>query len=85
MSEPTRLCTACRCRSPKASLLRIVREGNEAVVDIRHRKDGRGAYICSNLDCIKIAHKRHSVERSLGIDACADIYVQLENLVRIED
>lgn len=48
---PTRTCVACRQRRPKIELLRIVRtpQGN-VVFDGVGRVDGRGAYVCGDVD-----------------------------------
>jgi predicted RNA-binding protein YlxR (DUF448 family) len=51
---PQRSCISCRKVFDKKDLLRIVRtpEG-EVVVDPSGKMSGRGAYICSDPECIK--------------------------------
>lgn len=48
---PERTCVVCRGKKPKSQLTRIVRTpAGEVEVDPTGRMDGRGAYICANLD-----------------------------------
>jgi hypothetical protein len=48
------------------------------VLDATGRKNGRGAYICPNPDCLKKAKKSKGLERSLKISIPEDIYISLE-------
>ena len=77
MKEPTRLCTSCRCRKSKSDLFRVVSDSNHLVLDIKKTADGRGAYVCKNEECIRLASKRHSLERSLKAESDEEIYDQL--------
>ena len=65
---PMRLCVACRTGRPKRELLRIVRttEGT-VVVDRSGRLNGRGAYICPNIDCFEKAIKTKAIDRALEV------------------
>ena len=42
------------------------------------KKEGRGAYICNSVECLKIAEKRKSLERSLKVTIPAEVYKELE-------
>jgi len=49
---PQRMCIACRDKTNKRALFRIVRTGDgQAEVDLTGRKPGRGAYICDTPAC----------------------------------
>jgi predicted RNA-binding protein YlxR (DUF448 family) len=49
---PMRTCTVCRNKTSKRELTRIVSNADEGViVDATGKKNGRGAYLCSNPDC----------------------------------
>ena len=48
MYEPMRICSVCRKKSPKTELLRVVRIGDEYIVDTTGKAQGRGAYICKS-------------------------------------
>jgi len=81
MKEPTRLCTSCRSRNPKSTLIRVVKLEGTLVVDEKKRMDGRGAYICKNRECIKLARKRHTLERALGAEVQDAVYDALDAVV----
>ena len=55
-----RMCVSCRIVQNKAAMLRVVKklDGNFDI-DISGKEQGRGAYICKNLECIKKATKKH--------------------------
>jgi predicted RNA-binding protein YlxR (DUF448 family) len=49
---PQRTCVACRDKTNKRALFRIVRTNDgQAEVDLAGRKPGRGAYICDTPAC----------------------------------
>ncbi len=56
---PMRRCIVCGTSLPKQELIRIVTgEDGVVVVDPTGRKNGRGAYICRNMDCAAKAGKK---------------------------
>lgn len=56
---PMRQCTGCNERKEKKSLIRIIRTPeDEIAVDFTEMKNGRGAYICNSIDCLKPLHRR---------------------------
>lgn len=63
---PLRMCLGCRVHKDKRELIRVVRtpEG-EVELDATGRKAGRGAYICSDVACLKRAVKGKVLEKSL--------------------
>jgi hypothetical protein len=63
--RPQRRCIGCGCKEEKAHLVRVVatREGN-IVWDQKQCREGRGAYLCPRLECIKLAVKRGSFRRA---------------------
>lgn len=63
MHIPKRMCIACRQMKPKKELIRIVKNGDETVLDIHQKLGGRGAYICKNEECIDAAKKRRALSR----------------------
>ena len=55
---PLRKCIACGEGKPKKELIRVVRNNEKEVsIDITGKMNGRGAYICSNLECLELAQK----------------------------
>ena len=63
---PLRMCVGCQTVKPKKELVRIVRtpEG-EVDVDPTGKKNGRGVYICPNVDCLTAAVKGKRLDKAL--------------------
>ncbi|MBQ8995216.1 MAG: YlxR family protein [Oscillospiraceae bacterium] len=81
---PQRMCLGCREHKPKKELVRVVRspEG-EVSVDLTGRKNGRGAYICKNAECLKKARKQRAISKALECEISDEVFEQL--LVQIEE
>ena len=76
---PMRQCTGCNERKEKKELIRIIKTPEDTIeVDFGGKKNGRGAYICPNPECLKKAKKSKGLERSLKISIPAEIYDSLE-------
>lgn len=67
MASPERQCCVCRRTRPQAELLRFVcgPEGY-AVLDLRGKLPGRGAYLCPSTDCLRKGINRKTLGRALG-------------------
>ena len=67
-----RMCVGCREMKEKKELIRVVRspEG-EVSLDPVGKKNGRGAYVCANADCLKRAIKQKQLERQLDVTLTA--------------
>ncbi|HXK83104.1 MAG TPA: YlxR family protein [Clostridiales bacterium] len=77
--QPIRRCSGCGESKPKRELVRVVRspEG-EISIDKTGKKNGRGAYICPNPECLKKAKKAKRLDRSFEMQVPDEIYEQLE-------
>ena len=65
---PSRSCVACRTSRPKRELVRVVRTPDGRVlIDESGRLAGRGAYLCRDGACWRIAHERGALARALNI------------------
>ena len=54
MEDRQRMCIVCRQMHDKRNLLRIVKAKDEQLsIDQTGKKNGRGAYICRNEECLK--------------------------------
>ena len=75
---PQRQCMGCRERKPKRDMIRVVR-GRDGVVslDFDDKKNGRGAYICPDMECLKKAQKSKALERSLEVPIPDEVYERL--------
>ena len=76
---PQRQCMGCRERREKRAMIRVVRtpEG-EVTLDFSGKKNGRGAYLCPNPDCLKKAIRSKSLDRSLEVTIPQEVYDRLE-------
>ncbi len=76
---PLRQCTGCGERKEKKDLIRIIKTPEDTIeVDFTGKKNGRGAYICNSTECLKLAKKRKSLERSLKTSIPDEVYQQIE-------
>jgi predicted RNA-binding protein YlxR (DUF448 family) len=76
---PLRKCVGCQELSPKQQLIRVVLTPDEEVaLDPTGKMNGRGAYLCRNVDCLKLAMKRHSLERALKTTIPGTVYDVLQ-------
>ena len=63
----------------KKELVRVIKTPEEEIcIDATGRKNGRGAYICAKLECLKAAQKKKGLERSLKVAIPAEVYESLE-------
>lgn len=81
--SPLRQCVGCGEMKEKHSMYRVIKtpEG-ELLIDTTGRKNGRGAYICPNEDCLKRAAKSRGLERSLKMQIPPEVYEALEEELR---
>ncbi len=76
---PMRQCTGCREMKNKRDMIRVIRSSDGAIsIDATGRKNGRGAYICRNMECFRQAVKNRGLERSLKTEIPASVYEMLE-------
>ena len=79
---PERTCIGCNTKKTKNELIRIVRnkEGN-IFVDKTGKANGRGAYICDNIECLEKAIKNNRLERNFEIKIDNEIYDELRKSI----
>ena len=76
---PLRQCVGCAQMKAKNELIRVIKTPeDEVVLDTTGRKNGRGAYICQDPECLARARKTKGVERSLEIAIPDEVYDFLE-------
>lgn len=82
---PMRMCVGCGEMKPKQELIRVLKTPeNEICIDLRGKKNGRGAYICSNKDCLSKAIKSKRLERTFGMPISEEIYTALQQELQNE-
>lgn len=75
---PMRQCTGCRQMKSKKEMLRVLRTVDEEIIlDDTGRKNGRGAYLCYNSQCLEKARQNKGLERSLKVEIPEEIYDKL--------
>lgn len=79
---PLRKCIACGENKPKKELIRIVKsKENEVNVDLTGKLNGRGAYICPNVECFELAYKTKKIARNLETEITDEIYNKLKEVI----
>lgn len=82
MEEKLRMCIACREMKDKKQLVRIVKDKNEEIsIDLTGKKNGRGAYICKNEDCLKKLIKTKALNRTFKTNIDENVYQSLEEII----
>jgi len=75
---PQRQCMGCRERKPKRDMIRVVRgTDGEVSLDFGGKKNGRGAYICPDMECLKKALRSKSLDRALEVTIPEEVYDRL--------
>ncbi|MCD8365656.1 MAG: YlxR family protein [Clostridiales bacterium] len=76
---PMRMCVGCRQMKEKREMIRVVRmQDGTLSLDPTGRKNGRGAYLCKNPDCLEMAIKSHGMERSFKMKIPGETVAELE-------
>jgi len=83
---PLRKCVGCNEQRPKKELLRVVKnKEGDIFVDFTGKSNGRGAYICSNIECLETAKKKKSLNRALECEISDEIYEKLGQEIESND
>ena len=76
---PLRQCVGCGEMKNKKEMMRVLKDAQgEISLDVTGKKNGRGAYICNSTECLRLARKRKSLERSLKTSIPDEVYQQIE-------
>ena len=77
-----RTCIGCNTKKDKRDFIRIVKnKENEIEVDKTGKMQGRGAYICDNMDCLEKAIKSKRLEKSFEMQISNEIYEKLRGVM----
>ncbi len=71
---PTRTCIACRANKPKKELIRVVKFNDEISLDLTGRANGRGAYVCDDIECVKKLKKIKALNRAFSCAVSDETY-----------
>ena len=76
---PMRKCIGCQEMKNKREMLRVLHTPeDELIIDATGRKNGRGAYLCTNRACLDRAIKNKGLERSFKMRIPHEIYENLK-------
>ena len=76
---PMRQCVGCGEMRSKKEMMRGLKSTEDSIVlDMTGRKNGRGAYLCMNKECLIKARKNKGLERSFKMSIPKEIYENLE-------
>lgn len=79
---PLRRCMACNEQKEKKDLLRIVRTTDGKLeIDLTGKKNGRGAYICKNEDCLNKVKKSKRLEKVLEVNIEEEFYESVRGVI----
>ncbi len=77
--EIMRMCIACRQMKDKREMLRIVKDKeNNIFIDKTGKKNGRGAYICRDIDCLSKLKKQKLLNKAFKINIGEEVYKSIE-------
>ncbi len=77
-----RMCIGCNEKKDKRELIRIVlNKQGKISIDKTGKLDGRGAYICDNIDCLEKAIKNKKLERTFDIKIEEQVYEELRGVI----
>ena len=75
---PLRQCVGCGEMKGKKDMMRVLKTDDGICLDATGKKNGRGAYVCKNGDCLKLARKNKGLERSFKMSIPVEVYDALE-------
>ena len=76
-----RQCIGCGEMKPKKEMIRVIKTAeDEIILDTTGRKNGRGAYICPNAQCLKKAIENKGLERSFKMPVDKEVYDNLKGV-----
>lgn len=74
---PMRTCIACKQSKPKKQLVRIVKSGEDISLDLTGKANGRGAYVCNDIECVRKLNKQKLLNRVFSMQVDQSVYDKL--------
>lgn len=79
---PQRTCIGCNSKANKNELIRIVKNKDGRIeIDRTGKAQGRGAYICDNVECLEKAIKSKRLEKVFETKISDEIYENLRGVI----
>ena len=82
--QPQRTCMGCNSKKDQNELIRISKNKNNEIninTSKNQKLDGRGAYLCSNIKCLKKVMKTKRIDRIFGTKIPDEIYEKLRGVI----
>ena len=80
--QPERTCMGCNQKKEKNKLIRIVKnKENEILIDQTGKAQGRGAYLCKDVQCLEKVKKLKRLEKALEINIEEEIYEKIRGVI----
>jgi len=80
--KPERTCIICKTQKEKKELLRIVKSKDGIIEpDITGKKNGRGAYICKNENCLNKLIKTKKLEQIFEKEISKEVYENIKSII----
>ena len=80
--QPQRTCMGCNQKKDKNQLIRIVKSKDDEIsIDRTGKKEGRGAYICDDINCLEKLIKSKRLEKVFEITISEEIYESLRGVI----
>ena len=80
--QPQRTCIGCNEKKDKKDFIRIIKnKENEINIDRTGKMEGRGAYICDNIECLEKVVKSKRLQKIFDIKVSEEIYEKLRGVI----
>lgn len=81
-NQPQRTCMGCNSKKDKKNLIRIVKnKENRISIDRTGRQEGRGAYLCDDIQCLEKVIKSKRLEKIFDMKISEEIYENLRGVI----
>lgn len=81
-NQPQRTCMGCNSKKDKKDLIRIVKnKENQISMDRTGKQEGRGAYLCDDIQCLEKVIKTKRLERIFACKITEEIYENLRGVI----
>lgn len=79
---PQRTCMGCNIKKDKKDFIRIVKSKDSKIsIDKTGKMQGRGAYLCDNIECLEKAIKTKRIEKVFETKIDNEIYERLRGVM----
>lgn len=81
-NQPQRTCMGCNVKKDKKEFIRIVKNKEGQIsIDRTGKAQGRGAYICDNIECLEKMIKSKRIEKIFDMKISEEIYENLRGVI----